>query len=841
MLSHPGAPSIHNTVRASLIAAALLLAMGKAGAFVFLDTSGPQAAPKDSIASTNQKPVPAGVPAPAAASPPESAHEAEPRTSPQDKPAGTDAPDGAAGLPNPDSQRRGPRPAHYGNVLFLSSDTKIVYAYLGVLKAMEEFGLAPDAVLAESKSVLVGAAWALGYDAADLERLLERRPLEQYLRPEKSQGIPDRPAFRPEAPEAPQWEIPIGLENLQAPGAKWTDVTFGETGEYLRLSWLIAKLTHDAPGGPVDELSGTARPLAVQAADLAAEKPAVLTEGSLQNILKGSLLPDEVVRRRQRLWPYASGSLVSGHSVMGDRLPFTCDRIIVLQPGHRLRPPALEGGRASWTDTLNLRARRSLQSGAAASGSAKTLVVELEPDGEFNPSETDPRRWISLGYTSALRSMDVLQSVLASRKAERRSPPREEDKLGLDRNSVNPLASGDKQLLLDIVRTTDGDPGDTLGDGAVQALVRSGWYSDLDLEWSHEARGEKAVMMFDAREKSRISLRAGFNFALDGEELPDRPPEIYGGLAWSEPFYIPFEAEAGALLGGHMPGYEARAMIAPVYPLRLQLGATLTHWEEKFSFTPPAAARHLGAGSLRVNRTLSELFLKLFAARSAWLRTAVQKHEMELPDLSREAEPPYLSTDFEGKGFLGLGKGGAAGEYPLAMQLRYRNLNRVNTAGQLRRSTSTVESHIRLRWRDFRITDQYYWSDQDRELFNLYDLMETGAIDAFTFQDEYFLSFLRSINFQDVRLEYCPSFGKWGLWLIAGGYHNYGPILYAHQSDYKTINGITLPFRAHWEAQVGYATPIGALRVGMAGLEDDSPFFYMSLGCGLELGFENRD
>jgi hypothetical protein len=726
-------------------------------------------------------------------------------------------------------------------VLFLSSDTKIVYASLGALQAMEEFGLAPDAVLAESKSVLIGSAWALGYGAADLEGILAIRPLEQYLQPEKSQGHPMGFAFKPDDPEPLQWEIPIGLENLQAPGAKWTDVSFGESGEYLRLSWLIAKLTHDAPGGPVDELSRTARPLVIQASDLSAEKPAVLTEGSLQNILKGSLLPDEVVRQRKRLWPYASGALVSGHSVMNERLPFTYDRMIVLQPGHRLRPPSLEGGKASWTDTLNMRARRSLQGAAGASGSAKTMIIELEPDGEFNPSETDPRRWISLGYTSALKSMDVLQSVLASHKREPQVLPRAEDKLGLNGSSVNPLATGDKQLLLDIVRTTDGDAGDTLGDGAVQALVRSGWYSDLDLEWSSESRGEKALMQFDAREKSRISLRAGFNFALDGEELPDRPPEVYAGLAWSEPFYIPFEAEAAALLGGHQPGYEARAMIAPVYPLHLQLGATLTHWEAQYSFTPPAPARHLSAGYFRINRTLSELFLKLFATRSAWLRTAVQKHEMELPGVPREEEQPYLSTDFEETGFWGLGRGDAPGMFPLALHVRYRNLNRVNTAGQLKHAISTVESHIRLRWRDFRFTDQYYWSDQDQELTSLYDLVEAGNIEAYTFQDEFFMRFLRSTNFQDVKAEYAPSFGKWGLWLIAGGYHNYSPVLYPQQEEYKTINGVKLPFRAHWEAQLGYATPIGALRAGVAGLEDDSPFFYLSLGCNLDLGFERRD
>jgi len=83
----------------------------------------------------------------------------------------------------------------------------------------------------------------------------------------------------------------------------------------------------------------------------------------------------------------------------------------------------------------------------------------------------------------------------------------EKDKLGLNRASVNPLASGGRQLLLDILRTSEGDTEDSAGEGAISALVESGYYTDLDLEWAREGREEKASLIFDAKEKSKTSAQ----------------------------------------------------------------------------------------------------------------------------------------------------------------------------------------------------------------------------------------------------------------------------------------------------------------------------------------------
>ena len=203
---------------------------------------------------------------------------------------------------------------------------------------------------------------------------------------------------------------------------------------------MVARLTHDAPrwsGGR--SVQGAAAVWRCRCRISATDQPAVLTEGNLQNIIKGSLLPTGVIRTRPRMWPYASGALLSGHTVMKDKLPFTYDRLILLQPGHRLRPPGLENGPVTWIDSLNLRTLRrnsgaTRRDGGTPGEGSRIIRIELEPEGVFDPQETDPALWVRLGYISALRSMDVLQSILAQDSALGGSAP------GRDR----PAASGPK-------------------------------------------------------------------------------------------------------------------------------------------------------------------------------------------------------------------------------------------------------------------------------------------------------------------------------------------------------------------------------------------------------------
>ena len=793
-------------------------------AFVFLDTSAdkPSASPVDS-ASREAAP---GI-----------------TISPTDAKPATVEPKKAVSIsmPSADSGLGRKHLPHYGSVLFLSADDNLAYAYLGVLKALEGYGLDVDLILTESRSTFIAAAWALGYSAANIEKRLQEDPLGPYLKP-----FPDKRSLQdqlmvPDAKDPLQWRIPLSLQTFVGAEAFGKDVPPPSGGEYLHLSWMVARLTHDAPSGPVEDLAATPKPMAVQVSDLSRDEASVVTEGSLQNLLKGALLPPDLVRKRPNLSPWASGSLLSGNKVLTDRLPFTFDRLIVVEPGRNLRPPSLDGVPLAWMDSLSRsRIRGPLDPAQEERLRGKIVRIELEPDGEFHPEEPDPQKWIQLGYVSALRSMDVLQSILTKPPEMGNAPgtlppPPAHANLGLNRVTVNPLASGGRQLLLDIIRTSDNDRNDSVGDASIGAIIQSGFYSDLDLEWTRAVGEENASLVFDAKEKSQIQFRAGWNAALTQADITDRGPELYVGLEWGEPFYIPFRTEAGALLGGNQPGYEFRAMITPFYPLRLDLGVSATHWDIHYPRAPGALlALDPIYFDFLLRRDLSEVFLKIYPTSGSYLRTSIQKHEMNYNVPEDPVEGSFLSTDFEETAFLGLGQTDRAGIFRNSLRLRYRNLNRVNLFGPVRYSMSNFESRLRLSLGDFRLSDQYFWSDQDTQESTLFDLMETGRIDVFSFQDEYFLGTLRSTNFQDVKVEYCPVFGKAGLRLSVGGYRQYGQNAFFQDQ-------VSKPLRGHWEIQAGYATPVGVLRAGMGSLVDGPPVFFLKLGADLGLGFGEAD
>jgi hypothetical protein len=821
-------PSVRGRLSVACVAVAaayIALAPVRAPAYVFLDTSAPE-------------PVPSPAPPPAQ--------------------AGQAAP-GKASTADTVPVRTGP--PHYRAVLFLSADSKLIYAYIGVLKALEQYGLAPDAVLAESKSVAVGAAWAMGYDAAGIENWFLSHPLENLLSPFPAHRPVEERPYLPDGLDPPQWDLPLNLEALQTRTLKWTDLAREENGEYLHLSWAIAKLTHDGPRGPVEDLKSAPRRLAVQVSDLESAQPAVVTEGNLQTILKSSLLPEEVVRRRPGLWPFASGALLSGHAVLAPKLPFTCDRIILIEPGRRLRPPALQPGPLPWTDSLALRAKALAvaQDAEASPGGlqARALRIELQPGPAFQPDEEDPAQWIALGYTSALRSMDVLKAALPAAPPAPAAQVPAESPLSLNRLSVNPLAPGGHQMLLDILRVSEEDASDSAGEGSIEALTHSGYYSDLDVEWAKGSEQEKALLVFDARERSKLRFRAGWNALVAGDEMRERPPEVFGGMVWSEPFYIPVEAEGGARLGGNRPGFHWRFAIAPIYPWPMQLG--LGYVYSQADFEPPfqaAATRSLGTlpFPVRYRRHSLQGFANLAPSQHFRSQTMVRSDSVVMlhrADLLSDGEvapsDSLKSVDFIEKLYLGLGKTAKDGSHPLGWQGRFRYVNPIVTSGVPRREFSSAESRLRLAWGDFRAVDHYYWSDQEvlpagtSDFYDgaaAYDLLQAGRIDAFDFQDDYFFRFLRSAHFQDVRLEYAPVWGRGGMKLSAGAWNNYGPAFFPEQSRLRPLLGQKIAGRAFWEVQAGYLTPFGSVRIGAGGLDGETPFYYFRIGSDARWGMD---
>ncbi|HLP40651.1 MAG TPA: hypothetical protein VK465_04015, partial [Fibrobacteria bacterium] len=475
----------------------------------------------------------------------------------------------------------------------------------------------------------------------------------------------------------------------------------------------------------------------------------------------------------------------------------------------------------------------------------------------FPTWERDPRLWMDLGYTSTLRSMDMLLSLLgardsasatATRPASGKSLPPPPPPLGLNRLTVNPLASGGSQLLQDILKRSVADRGDSAGEGALSDLVGSGYYSNLDVEWTRPQGEGDPTLIFDALEKSRLLLQVGGNMANSGEDLPDRGPEILAGVVWSEPFYVPIRAEATLLLGGHRPGMSVRGLMAPVSPLPLEVGMSLKDWRIRYP-APSGSDLDLDPRGFRLNRTRSDLFLNLMPSPNFRTGTAIQWHKLRYPEwdldrgqaeieVERLLEPStgtgeYQSVDFEQTMLWGLGRIGPSGLNRNSLWVRYRNLNRVNVLGTVRGSTSSIETRVRASLGDFRFLDQYHWSDLDGEDAGLFEYLEAGEVSAFSFQDDRFYRVLRATHFQNLQAEYAPAFGRFGLRLMAGAFRLYG---------HPLTEGLEFDFtRIYWEAQASYATPLGPFRLGFAGLEDGSPLFFVKVGADLDLDPEGPE
>jgi hypothetical protein len=712
-------------------------------------------------------------------------------------------------------------PKHYGNVLFLSADNMLVYAYIGVLRALDEYKVRVDLVLGESKAAAVAGSWALGYSPKEIERIFLDNPLRKFVNPFplRRPGV-DR--FAPYGPDPMQVDIPLDVEEMKSPENSLTP----ESGEYLQLSWLVARLTHDAPGGPVADLQSTPRRMALQVTDLISGQALVLTDGELQSMLKGSMLPREVVRERPRLRHYASGSLLTGHSVLASQ-PYTFDRMVEVQAGPRLRPPPLEAGGDSWTDSLSQR----ILFGASEQGNAeavanKTVRIELSPESWFDSKTAEPREWIEMGYTSALKSMDMILSSLGA-DSSARAPAPVPAAPRLDLFSGNHVVSGGNLLLLNLIDEANRQVHDSTGEESVAALMRSGYYSDLDVDWVPGIGEDAPSLVFEAKEKTKLFLRAGANVAYTQEEITDRAPELGADIVWSEPFYVPFRADAAGVLGGHQPGLRGRLVVAPVVPFPMELGLSRAHWEIDFPWAPPSLD-FLDSWHVRVRRDLTRLSLRLSPRPNVYFITAGERHEMSAPSGIYVDDPgDFLSNDFEQQVFLGGGAVGPSGVRRQSLWLRGRYLNPVSLPGPVKYPFSTVESRLRLSAGDLRFLHQYYWSDQRLDDFGLYDGLQMGRIAAFTFQDEYFSMALRAPGFQNAQVEYSPVFGKAGLRLLLGGYQLYGPKLSQERADHAT--------RAYWEIQAAYATPAGPLRAGVGGMDGEKPVLFLRFGADLGL------
>ncbi len=151
-------------------------------------------------------------------------------------------------------------------------------AHIGALRALEEGGIPVDAIAANSMGAIVGAIYASGRNAAELERIVRSMDWESLFN-----GRPDRrtlPVARREDRYASTAGVNLGWKKVKLPR--------GLLAEHRVNRFLIEHLAPAgyAAGGDFDRLP---IPFRAIAADLADGEPVVLAKGDLARAVRASM------------------------------------------------------------------------------------------------------------------------------------------------------------------------------------------------------------------------------------------------------------------------------------------------------------------------------------------------------------------------------------------------------------------------------------------------------------------------------------------------------------------------------------------------------------------------
>ncbi len=149
-------------------------------------------------------------------------------------------------------------------------------AHIGVIRAMEKAGLTPDYITGTSMGSIVGALYAIGYSADDIEEIVRNVdwdailsneiPLNQITYEEKSY-------YGRYIAELPVEGIKVGLPRGLIEGQK--------------LSERLSRITR--PAHDIENFHDLPIPFACVAADIATGEPVVLNHGSLPEAIRASM------------------------------------------------------------------------------------------------------------------------------------------------------------------------------------------------------------------------------------------------------------------------------------------------------------------------------------------------------------------------------------------------------------------------------------------------------------------------------------------------------------------------------------------------------------------------
>lgn len=167
--------------------------------------------------------------------------------------------------------------------LVLSGGGAKGFAHIGVLKALEEQGIQIDYIGGTSMGSIVGAMYASGYSAVEIEQIVMQLGFDKYMDAEITR--PDKPFFQKENDDKYAVKLPVVNNNITLPSG-WTN------GQNV-MNQLSKYLQHVST---VTDFNALPIPFLCIATDLEKGEQVVLNKGNLAQSIRASVAFPTVVK-----------------------------------------------------------------------------------------------------------------------------------------------------------------------------------------------------------------------------------------------------------------------------------------------------------------------------------------------------------------------------------------------------------------------------------------------------------------------------------------------------------------------------------------------------------------
>jgi NTE family protein len=270
-------------------------------------------------------------------------------------------------------------------------------AHIGVLKVLEEAGIRPDYITGTSMGGLVGALYALGYSASEIEKIVLRLDWDLIL----SNELPLNQIAIEEKPYYGRYmlELPVVKFDIRFPSG----LIEGQT-----LNKLLSRLTRSAHG--TNDFGKLPIPFACVATDLVTGEKVVLRQGFLPEAMRATMaIPTVFTPVQVDGRVLIDGGLVQNFPVQ-EALDMGADYIIGINVGGNLEP---EKNLRSMVDVLVQATFFASASTSEAEKKKTDFLIDMVGDleGYYTGSFKESEDIIKIGEKVARSYEDSLRSL----------------------------------------------------------------------------------------------------------------------------------------------------------------------------------------------------------------------------------------------------------------------------------------------------------------------------------------------------------------------------------------------------------------------------------------------